>query len=198
MKRLSIFVLTLLLLFSAGQSVQAAARIWQLDTAHSNFYFQVDHIYAKVIGRFADFSGEIKFDPQNLADSKFSFTIKTASISTEIAKRDKHLQSADFFDSEKFPEMSFESEKITDKGNNLYNIFGKFTVKGQTHDLMLPLTFLGTKAHPALKDKEVIGFNGDLTIDRLTYKVGTGKFYEMGLVGKDVRILVTLEGLSDK
>jgi len=198
MKRLSIVVLTLLLLFSAGQAVQAAARSWQLDTAHSNFYFQIDHIYAKVIGRFGDFSGEIKFDPQNLADSKFSFAIKTDSISTEIAKRDKHLQSADFFDSEKFPLMSFESEKITDKGNNLYNIFGKFTVKGQTYDLMLPLTFLGTKAHPALKDKEVIGFNGDLTIDRLAYKVGTGKFYEMGLVGKDVRILVTLEALSDR
>ncbi len=168
MKRLSVVVFAFLLLISAGQSVQAAARSWQLDTAHSNFYFQVDHIYSKVIGRFADFSGEIKFDPQNLADSKFSFTIKTNSISTEIAKRDKHLQSADFFDSEKFPEMSFESQKITDKGNNLYNIFGKFTVKGQTYDLMLPLTFLGTKAHPALKDKEVIGFNGDLTIDRLT------------------------------
>jgi len=198
MKRLSIVILTLFLLFTAGQSAQAAARSWKLDTAHSNFYFQIDHIYAKVIGRFSNFSGEIKFDPKNLADSRFYFEINTDSISTEIAKRDKHLQSADFFDSEKYPLMTFESVKITDEGKNVYNVFGKFTVKGQTYDLMLPLTFQGIKAHPALKDKEVIGFNGDLTIDRLTYKVGTGKFYEMGLVGKDVRILVTLEALGDK
>lgn len=198
MKRLSIVVFTFLILFTVGQSAQAAVRNWEFDTAHSNFYFQIDHIYSKVIGRFANFSGEIKFDPENLADSRFYFEIKTDSISTEIAKRDKHLQSADFFDSEKFPLMTFESMEITDKGNNLYNILGKFTVKGQTYDLMLPLTFQGIKAHPALKDKEVIGFNGDLTIDRLTFKVGTGKFYEMGLVGKDVRILVTLEALSDK
>jgi polyisoprenoid-binding protein YceI len=52
--------------------------------------------------------------------------------------------------------------------------------------------------HPAVKNKEVIGFNGELIIDRLDYNVGSGKFYEMGLVGKDVKILVTMEALSNK
>ncbi len=140
----------------------------------------------------------MKFDPKNLAESRFFFEIRPDSISTEIAKRDKHLQSADFFDSEKYPLMTFESVKITDMGNSLYNVLGKFTVKGQTYDLTLPLTLEGIKNHPALKDKDVIGFNGNVTIDRLAYKIGTGKFYEMGLVGKDVHILVTLEALSDR
>jgi polyisoprenoid-binding protein YceI len=57
---------------------------------------------------------------------------------------------------------------------------------------------VGIKPHPMAPGKDVIGLNSELVIDRLQYKVGTGKFYQMGIVGKDVEILVTLEGLSDK
>lgn len=198
MKRFSFITIALIFLVLAGQTVLAAARGWELDKAHSNFYFRVGHIFSKVDGQFNDFSGEVKFDPDNLAESRFFFEIKTDSINTNIAKRDKHLQSGDFFDAGKFPLMTFESIKITDVGNNLYQVLGKFTVKGEAYELMLPLALAGVKDHPAVKDKEVIGFNGEVTIDRLAYKVGTGKFFEMGVVGKDVEILVTLEALSDK
>jgi len=198
MRKFSCIFITLVFLLLVGQTVQAAARSWELDKPHSNFYFQITHIFSKVNGQFDDFSSEVKFDPKNLPESRFFFEIKTDSINTNIAKRDKHLQSADFFDSGTFPLITFESIKITDAGNNVYDVLGKFTIKGQTYDLMLPLTLEGIKDHPAVKGKEVIGFNGKLTIDRLTYKVGTGKFYEMGVVGKDVDILVTLEALSDK
>src|SRR5690606_18072337 len=112
--------------------------------------------------------------------------------------RDKHLQSGDFFDSGKFPLMTFESTQINDVGNNKYEVLGKFTVKGKSYDLTLPLVLAGIKAHPAVKGKEVIGFNGELTIDRLAYQIGTGKFYDLGIVGKDVKIFVTFEALSDK
>ena len=63
---------------------------------------------------------------------------------------------------------------------------------------MLPLTLAGVKDHPAVKNKEVIGFNGGVTIDRVAYEVGTGKFAEMGVVDKDVDVFVTLEALSNK
>jgi polyisoprenoid-binding protein YceI len=198
MKRFSCIIAALISLVLVGQTVLAAARSWELDNAHSSFYFRVGHIFSKVNGQFNDFSSEVIFDPNNLAESRFFFQIKTESIDTNIAKRDRHLQSVDFFDADKYPLITFESYKITDAGNNVYQVFGKFTVKGETHDLMLPLTLAGIKDHPAVKDKEVIGFNGEVTIDRLVYKVGTGKFYEIGIVGKDVEILVTLEALSDK
>ena len=165
---------------------------------HSNFYFSVDHIFSKVHGHFNDYSGEIRFDPANLSESRFYFEIKIDSIDTNIGKRDKHLQSADFFDAAKHPLMTFESIKITDVGGGLFEVQGKFTVKGEVYDLVLPLTLAGIKDHPAAKGKEVIGFNGTITIDRLAYKIGAGKFYDMGVVGKDVEILVTLEGLSAK
>jgi polyisoprenoid-binding protein YceI len=198
MKKLGITTILLALFVLVGQTALGAARNWELDKPHSNFYFLVDHIFSKVGGQFNDFSGEVKFDPKNLAESRFFFEIKTDSVNTNIAKRDKHLQSGDFFDSGKFPLMTFESTKITDVGNNHYEVLGKFMVKGKTYDLTLPLVLAGVKDHPAVKGKEVIGFNGEITIDRLAYQVGTGKFYDMGVVGKDVKILVTLEALSDK
>ena len=198
MKRFSYLVITLVFLVLTGQTVLAAAPEWELDNAHSNFYFRVNHIFAKVIGRFNDFSGQVLFDPNNLAESRFFFEIKTDSINTNIAKRDRHLQSVDFFDADKYPLITFESIKITDAGNNIFDVFGKLTIKGVTYDLMLPLTLAGIKDHPAVKGKEVIGFNGEVTIDRLHYQIGTGKFYEIGIVGKDVEVLVTLEALRDK
>ena len=198
MKRFSFITIALIFLILAGQTVLAAARSWQLDKAHSNFYFRIGHIFSMVGGNFNDFSGEIKFDPENLAESRFFFEIKTDSVNTNIAKRDKHLQSGDFFDAGKFPVMTFKSVKITDIGNNVYEVLGKLTVKGVAYDLALPLTLAGVKDHPAVKDKEVIGFNGLFTLDRLVYKIGTGKFVEMGVVGKDVEVFVTLEALSDK
>ncbi len=198
MKKFSMVLLALLFLIATIQPVLAAVRVWELDKGHSNFYFSVDHIFSKVHGQFNDYSGEIRFDPDNLAESRFHFAIKTASVDTNIAKRDKHLQSADFFDSAKYPLLTFESTKITDAGNGLYEVLGKFTVKGQAYDLVLPLSFAGIKDHPAAKGKEVAGFNGKVTIDRLVHKIGIGKFYDLGVVGKDVEIFVSLEALSSK
>jgi polyisoprenoid-binding protein YceI len=198
MKRLSILSLALFFFIASTQPLLAAVRSWELDKAHTNFYFTVDHIYSKIRGHFNEYGGEVQFDPKNLAESKFSFKIETASIDTNIAKRDKHLQSADFFDTEKYPLMTFESTKITDAGNGLYQVLGKFTVKGVEYELLLPLTLAGVKDHPMVKGKEVAGFNGKVTIDRLAYKVGNGKFFDLGVVGKDVEILVTIEALADK
>jgi polyisoprenoid-binding protein YceI len=180
------------------QSAFAAARTWELDSVHSAIYFSVDHIYSKVRGKFDEFSGKIDFDPANLAESSMKFVILTKSINTSIAKRDKHLQSEDFFDAAEYPEMVFESTAITSAGGAGYSVNGKLTVKGKTYDFVLPLTLAGVKDHPAEKGKLVMGLNGTFVLDRLAYSVGTGKFYELGLVGKDVEVLVTLEMLSDK
>ncbi|MBU1566456.1 MAG: YceI family protein [Proteobacteria bacterium] len=198
MKRLSVVSLALLYVIVGVQPVLAAVRSWEMDKAHSNFYFEVEHIYSKIRGQFNEYTGEVRFDPNNLAESKFLFKIETASVDTKIAKRDKHLQSADFFDAGKYPQMTFESTKITATGNGVYEVLGKFTVKGEEYQLRLPLKFSGVKDHPAVKGKEVVGFNGKVTIDRLAYKVGGGKFFDLGVVGKDVEIFVSIEALAEK
>lgn len=198
MKQINIMLLALFFVIVGSLPTMAAVKVWELDKGHSNFYFSVGHIFSKVHGQFDDYSGEIRFDPGNLAESRFYFAIKTASVDTNIAKRDKHLQSADFFDSAQFPLFVFESTKITDAGNGLYNVLGKLTIKGEVFDLVLPLSFAGVKDHPMAKGKQVVGFNGIVTIDRLAHKIGTGKFYDLGVVGKNVEIIVSLEALSTK
>jgi polyisoprenoid-binding protein YceI len=180
------------------QGAFAEARSWQIDPAHSGFYFTVDHIFSKVRGQFNTFSGSVNFDPAHLTESSMKFVLEVESIDTNIAKRDKHLQSADFFDEGNFPEMSFESVSITTEGNNEYLVAGKFTVKGKSYDMTLPLVLAGIKDHPSEKGKEVAGFNGTFVIDRLAYGIGSGKFVDLGVVGREVEVLVTFEVLSDK
>ena len=140
--------LLILSVLFVGQSAFGAARSWEMDKAHSNVYFSIDHVFSKVHGHFNEFTTMVNFDPANLQESKFVFEIKTDSIDTNIAKRDKHLQSADFFDAAKHPVMKFESDTVTDVGNNVYKVAGKLTVKGQTYNLILPLTLVGIKDHP--------------------------------------------------
>ena len=194
----SLFALTLAGLLLFGQNASAAARAWELDTAHSNVYFSIEHIYATVQGRFNTIAATVHFDPANLKESRFDFEIKVDSIDTGIDQRDDHLRSADFFAAATHPLITFRSNAVTDAGGNLYQVAGKLTIMGKAHDLVLPLTFAGVKDHPATPGKQVAGFNGRLSVDRLALGVGDGKFHKMGLLGKEVEVLVTLELLADK
>ena len=194
----ALFSLTLAVLLLFGQNASAAARAWELDTDHSNVYFSIEHIYAKVQGRFAAIAATVHFDPANLKESRFDFEIKVDSIDTGIKQRDDHLRSADFFASSDHPLITFTSNAVTAAGEGVYQVAGTLTVKGKSRDLVLPLTFAGVKDHPATPGKQVAGFNGRLSVDRLALGVGDGKFYKMGLLGKEVEVLVTLELLADK
>ena len=194
----SLFALTLAVLLLFGQNASAAARAWELDTDHSNVYFSIEHIYAKVQGRFAAIAATVHFDPANLKESRFDFEIKVDSIDTGIKQRDDHLRSADFFASSDHPLITFTSNAVTAAGEGVYQVAGTLTVKGKSRDLVLPLTFAGVKDHPATPGKQVAGFNGRLSVDRLALGVGDGKFHQMGLLGKEVEVLVTLELLADK
>jgi polyisoprenoid-binding protein YceI len=177
-------------------SAFSAAPSWKMDKAHSNIYFGVDHIFSKIRGHFNEFKTDIAFDPADLEGSRFDFEIQVNSIDTNIAKRDKHLQSGDFFDAVTFPVMTFSSAKISDRGDGMYEVTGTLTVKDKGYDFTLPLKFAGMKEHPAQKGTNVVGFNGSFVVDRLALGVGSGKFYDMGIVGKDVEVLVSLELLS--
>ncbi|TKB27650.1 YceI family protein [Desulfopila sp. IMCC35006] len=197
-KKLLVFLIIVLNVGPIIRSLHAEVRPWKIDEEHTNLYFSVDHIYAKVQGRFTDYRGTLRFDPDNLKDSTISFEIKVKSVDTGIGKRDRHLRSADFFDESKYPFMTFTSQSITKAEENIYNVSGILTIKDVSKELVLPLTFEGMRENPLAPDMEVAGFNGRLTLDRLAYNVGDGKYYQMGAVGKDVDILVTIEALRKK
>lgn len=195
MKKIIGFSLLLILLIAASSGF-AQAKSWELDKDHANIYFGVDHIFTKIRGHFDDFSAKISFDPEDLAASNFFFEIEVDSINTNNGKRDRHLRSADFFNEPDYPVIRFQSKSIIATGDNTYDVTGTLTMKGKEYDFVLPLTLAGLKDHPMVKGAKVAGFNGEMTIDRLTYGVGNGKYYKMGVVGKDVDILVALEVLS--
>lgn len=179
------------LLFSAP--VYAGAPQWEVDPAHTGIYFSVNHIYSTTRGYFEDFKGSVVFSPDDLAGSRFDFEVAVKSINTGNSKRDGHLNSADFFESKKYPKMNFTSTSVTQVKDNQYRVEGKLTVKDVTKTIAVPFTLLGVAPHPFDKKSEVAGFEAKMTIDRLAYHVGGGKFYDMGVVGKDVDVLITME-----
>ena len=190
-------VFSLLFLFVL-MPVQILAQQWNLDPAHTNFYFEVKHTYAAVRGQFTKFSGDVYFDPANPGKSKFDFVIKVDSIDTKIGKRDTHLRSPDFFDAKKFPEMVFKSSKVTKAGDNTFLVEGKLTIKDVTKDITLPFIYQGQKDNPLKPGQLVAGFDAQYLLDRLPFNVGDGKFYKMGVVDRNVVIRIVLELLRDK
>ena len=194
MKKILIF----LLFFLASVPFQAAAQQWNLDPVHTNFYFDVRHTYAAVRGQFGDFTGDVYFDPANPEKSRFAFVIRVDSVDTMVGKRDTHLRSPDFFDAARYPLMTFKSSSVRGVGDNKYIVAGTLTIKDVSRDLALEFVYHGQKENPLKPGEIVAGLDARLTIDRLEYHVGDGKFYKMGVVGKDVDILFTLELLRDK
>ena len=194
MKKIVLF----LLFFLAVGPFQAAAQQWKIDYAHTNFYFEVNHTYVPVRGQFTKFTGDVYFDPGNLAKSKFDFIINVDSVDTKIGKRDTHLRSPDFFDASKFPNMTFKSSSVTSGGENKYIVNGLLTIKDVSKNIALEFVYHGQKDNPIKPGEIVAGLDTRLVLDRLAYNVGDGKFYKLGVVDKDVTILFVLELLREK
>lgn len=170
---------------------------WKIDKAHSNIYFDVRHTYVTVRGNFKDFSGSLQFDPDNLTVSSVNFEVSTKSINTGVPNRDNHLRSEEFFAVNKYPAMTFESIGVKRREGNQYTLEGNLTIKGKTNKVVVPFTYFGTRENPLKKGQMVAGFETRFTVDRLEYQVGPGKFFEMGVIGRNVDILITLEVLKE-
>lgn len=188
---------TLISLFLFGQTL-VMAQEWKIDQAHSSIMFEIKHIYSITRGHFSDFTGNISFDLDHPEKSRCEFAVKVDSINTSDGKRDNHLRSGDFFDSKKYPEMVFKSTRISHINGNKYLLEGKMTLKDVTRDMQMEVIYLGKKENPFDKKKMVAGFETRIKFNRLDFNVGNGQFYKMGVVGKEVDLLISLEMVSDK
>ena len=191
-KPVSIFLMVLIGLLIANFS-HAEVEKWEIDKAHSSIYFDVRHTYATVRGQFEDFSGTLKFDPDNMAVSSVKFEVKTKSINTGIPNRDNHLRSEEFFAVNQYPTMTFQSTGVKQKEGNQYTLLGDLTIKGKTNEVAIAFTYFGMRENPLKKGQMIAGFETRFSIDRLEYKVGPGKYVEMGVIGRNVDILISLE-----
>ena len=168
---------------------------FNIDTSHSNIDFSIRHlVIAKVRGRFTKFSGAIELDADDLAKSKVSVEIEAASISTNDDKRDAHLRSADFFDVENFPLITFTSKQVEVDGSDL-RVTGALTIHGVTRDVVLQAESLGTAKDPW--GNERIAFAAKTAIDRKDFGLRWNQVLEAGglLVGDKVEIELEVQAI---
>lgn len=182
------------LTLSGLSQIQAQdAPMWMFDKAHTSLNFTIKHFFSDVQGRFNDFNGMVHFDPNNLKGSKVNFSVPLNSINTDNEKRDDHLQSPDFFNASKYPEIKFESSKFEKKEDNSFVVHGNLTIRDVTKKVALPLIVTGQTEHPMMKGTLILGLLVETTIDRTEFGVGTGNWASTMVVGDEVKIRIPIE-----
>jgi polyisoprenoid-binding protein YceI len=174
-------------------ATSTALKTYQIDRAHSEAAFQVRHLITKVRGRFADFDGTITFASDDAKNSSVAFTIQTKSIDTNQAQRDEHLRSADFFDVEKFPLLTFKSTSVAVRDDNQFDVTGELTIRDVTKTIVLPVSYLGAAKDPWGNDK--VAFEAEITLNRKDYGLNWNAALETGgfLVGDDVKVSLSIQ-----
>lgn len=170
----------------------AAAESYKIDPVHSSVSFKVRHLFSYVTGKFTKFDGTFAVNPEAVDQSSVTAAVQAASIDTANNDRDGHLKSADFFNVEKFPEITFKSKSVKSTGDKMADIVGDFTMHGVTRELTLHAQFLGQGK--GMKG-EISGWH--LTTDpikRGDYGLNWSKVVEgTQVVGDDVEITIDIE-----
>jgi polyisoprenoid-binding protein YceI len=179
-----------------GHEELPAVGTYAIDASHSQVGFAVRHLMvAKVRGRFADFAGTIDI-AENPLESSVSVTIQTASIDTRDEQRDGHLRSGDFFDTEAWPTMTYQSRSVRQTGKGEYSVEGDLTIKGVTLPVPLELTFEGGATDPWGGVR--LGFSAKAELDREAFGLSWNQALETGgvVVGKKVAIEIEAEAVK--
>ncbi len=179
-------------------TIDSKVKTYQIDPAHSEANFQVRHLITKVRGSFSEFEGRLTFDEAAPERSHVVFTIQAGSIDTNQPDRDTHLRSGDFFDTEKFPTITFTSTAIRKRSEDLYDVTGNFTIRDVTREITLPVTFLGKAKDPW--GNERIAFEAEYAINRKDYGLNWNAALETGgfLVGDEVKISLSVQALPQQ
>jgi polyisoprenoid-binding protein YceI len=178
---------------STKTATAAATRTLAIDRSHSEVAFQVRHLLSKVRGRFTEFGGTIEFDEVNPQHSRVEVTIQATSVDTAEPDRDKHLRSADFFDVEKYPTLTFVSRSVTPAGGNRYDVHGDLAIHGVTQQVVLPASYLGAATDPWGNTKLV--FEAELPLNRKDFGLTWNAALETGgfLVGDEVKVSLSIQ-----
>jgi polyisoprenoid-binding protein YceI len=162
---------------------------YTIDQSHAFIQFRISHLGFSVLnGRFNDFSGEFSWDKDNPGNSAISLKIKTASIDSNWAERDKHIRSAEFLDVEKFPEATFKSTKYT--GGATDGILeGVLTLHGVSKPITLKMRAVGEGDDPWGGYRA--GFTATTTIDRNDFGIS----YDLGPAAKTMEFDLFIEGI---
>lgn len=169
---------------------------YKIDSSHSNVEFSIRHlVIAKVRGRFTDVRGTLELDDTDITRSKIQADIVAASINTAEEKRDAHLRSADFFDVENYPLITFTSKTIEPTGGEGYRLTGDLTIHGVTRPIVLDVEDLGRATDPWGNPR--VAFTARGSLDRKEYGLAWNQVLEAGgfLVGDRVDISLDVQAV---
>jgi polyisoprenoid-binding protein YceI len=166
---------------------------WKLDNSHSSVKFSVEHLkVSETEGNFKGFDGTLSSKNADFSDAEISFTVDVKTINTDNDMRDKHLQSDDFFNAEKFPQMKFKSTSFKKVSGNKYVLEGDLTIRDVTKKVKFDVVYRGTQKDPYGNTKA--GFKATGSIKRLEYGLKWNVMTEaVSVVADDVNIVINLE-----
>jgi polyisoprenoid-binding protein YceI len=192
MKKNASYFLTIIGLFAAS-SICAQSK-WSVDQAHSKIGFNVTHLLiSEVDGSFKTYTGTIASSKPDFTDAIIDFAVDVATINTDNEMRDNHLKSDDFFNSEKFPEMTFSSTSMKKTEGNNYVLEGNLKIRDVIKKVKFDVIYKGTAIDPYGNTKA--GFKATTTINRFDYGLKWNALTEAGgaVVSHDVNIILNLE-----
>ena len=167
---------------------------YTIDPTHTATVFTWNHFgFSTPSANFSDIQGTISVDNAKPANSAVNVTIPLSSLNTNVKALDEHLKNADFFDAEKYPNITFKSTKVQAVGNNKYKITGNLTVKNVTKPVVLDAVLNKQGVHPMTK-AESIGFNATTSFDRSAFGVGA----YVPNVGDKITVNITTEASVSK
>jgi len=167
---------------------------WALDPTHSSMTFTIKHMmFSKVKGAFNQFDASIEADPNDLTSADISFSVDLASVDTNNNDRDNHLRSADFFDVENHPKMTFTAKNIVKTGDGEYKVTGDLSLHGVTRSESFDVVFEGEGKDPWGNVKAAFHASG--TINRKDYGLNWNAALEAGgfLVGDEVKVEIDIQ-----
>jgi polyisoprenoid-binding protein YceI len=171
---------------------------WNIDTAHSSIDFAVKHLgISTVRGRFRQFSGVIDLD-QGGELQGVEATIVSTSIDTGVEQRDKHLRSADFFEAETYPTITFRSHNVESLEEGRYRVTGNLTMHGQTHPVALDVVTASPVTDPWGNQRAAATVSG--TLNRKLWGLTWNQLLEFGAaaVGEEVRFIIDVEAVAQQ
>ena len=175
------------------------AGIYNFDKAHSFIQFTVNHNgLTQVPGFFRDFTGSVNFDNNDITKSTVEFTAKAASVDTGVAARDNHLRTKDFFEVDKYPDITFKSTRIEKKGKG-WMMTGDFTLKGVTKSLAFPFQIVGWLPADDRSGGKM-GVSAETTLNRRDFGVNWGGNLPTGIsvVSDEVKISLQIDAGKKK
>lgn len=156
----------------------------QLQAAQSELAFTSRQMGVPVDGRFKRFDAQLNFDPKKPETGKVAFTIDLASVSLGAPELEAELAKAAWFDSKKMPQASFQSTAVKASGAGKFEIAGKLSIKGQTRDIVVPITLAQTGG----VSTAVTTATGGFVLKRLEFKIGDGEWADTSMVANDVQV----------